>query len=56
MKPTLTWVEIEQGRVWRSLTDPGWPTDVIDAAFEAEVARVQEHIGRPVLRGPPAGA
>lgn len=32
------------------------PTDVIDAAFEAEVARVQEHIGRPVLRGTPAGA
>lgn len=32
------------------------PTDVIDAAFEAEVARVQEYIGRPVLRGTPAGA
>lgn len=32
------------------------PTDVIDAAFEAEVARVEEHIGRPVLRGTPAGA
>lgn len=32
------------------------PTDAIDAAFEAEVARVQEHIGRPVLRGTPAGA
>ena len=32
------------------------PTDVIDAAFEAEVARAEEHIGRPVLRGTPAGA
>lgn len=27
------------------------PADIIDAAFEAEVARVQDHIGRPVLRG-----
>jgi len=30
------------------------PTEAIDAAFEAEVARVQEHIGRHVLRGSPA--
>lgn len=32
------------------------PTDVIDAAFEAEIDLVQRHIGRPVLRGTPAGA
>lgn len=31
------------------------PTEVVDAAFEAEVARVEQHIGRPVLRGTPAG-
>jgi len=31
------------------------PGDVIDAAFEAEVAAVAEHVGRPVLRGTPAG-
>lgn len=31
------------------------PTDIIDAAFEAEVGLVEQHIGRPVLRGAPAG-
>lgn len=31
------------------------PTEVVDTAFEAEVDRVEQHIGRPVLRGTPAG-
>lgn len=32
------------------------PTEVVDAAFEAEIARIAEHVERPVLRGTPAGA
>lgn len=32
------------------------PADVVDAAFETEIDHVQQHIGRPVLRGTPAGA
>jgi uncharacterized protein YfdQ (DUF2303 family) len=31
------------------------PAETVDAAFEAEIARVEQHIGRPVLRGTPAG-
>jgi hypothetical protein len=30
------------------------PTEVLDAAFEAEIARVEGHVGRHVLRGTPA--
>jgi uncharacterized protein YfdQ (DUF2303 family) len=30
--------------------------ETLDAAFEAEIAHVEEHVGRPVLRGTPAGA
>lgn len=32
------------------------PTEIVDAAFEAEVDAVEQHVGRPVLRGTPAGA
>lgn len=30
--------------------------ETLDAAFEAEIAHVEQHVGRPVLRGTPAGA
>lgn len=31
------------------------PTELLDAAFEAEVSKVETHVGRPVLRGTAAG-